>query len=71
MYNLLYCAGSVSKFQPSRTKTVAVVWKHWTFLASILYIYIDELTQKGEAYAGSKCDKAFEHRVNLKIHDWN
>ena len=39
MYNLLYCAGSVSKFQLSRTKTVAVVWKHWTFLASILYIY--------------------------------
>ena len=39
MYNLPYCVGSVSKFQPPRTKTVAGVWKVWTFLASILYIY--------------------------------
>ena len=46
MYNLLYCVGSVSKFQPPRTKTVAGVWKVMTFLAPILYIYRFKTSRK-------------------------
>ena len=37
--NLPYCAGPVSKFQPSSFKIVAVVWQGRTFLAPILYMY--------------------------------
>ena len=32
-----------------------------TFLTESGYLKKHELAQKGEAYAGSKCDKAFEH----------
>ena len=39
MYNLPNCVGLGSKFQPPRTKTVAVVWQGRTFLASPLYMY--------------------------------
>ena len=42
-----------------------------TFLTESGYLKKHELAQKGEAYAGYKCDKAFKHRTYLKIHDWN
>ena len=39
MYNLLYCGGSVSKFQPPRTKTVAGASTERTFLACAFYMF--------------------------------
>ena len=65
MYNLPYCGGAVSKFEPSRTKTVAVVWKVRTFLASILYIY------RCKSY---RDDSSFymniENASSILTHDW-